>query len=362
MRIGVVGCGLVAEYHMPFIVKQKSVDRVTVTDHDAEKANQLAKRFGVEAVSNFQTMLRNQRPDVIHVLTPPKSHAQLAIEAIGAGCHVFVEKPMALTVAETDAMNRAVRRHQIKLCVGHSRLCAPVMLIARNFVEDGKIGELLHVDVSYHFDITTIVPAGTKSDEKIAWIQSLPGGVLFDLMPHPVSIMLQFIKEPLHICATGRNNGIHSRSGLDEIRAFFAGTDVTGFLSVSLGTKPDGLTVHLYGTKMSIHVNLPNMTIITCKKRHVPRAVSRALENVEYAAQLLSCTFINGFKFAVGMMPPPDGIASIIGRFYTSIETNTEPPVTGDDGSAVLRVSTEILDRAIRAENHISQLRRAAQK
>jgi predicted dehydrogenase len=362
MRIGIVGCGFVAEYHMPFIVKQKSVDHVIVTDPDTQKAKQIAKRFGVEAAPNLQTMLQSQRLDVVHVLTPPGTHAELAIRAIEAGCHVFVEKPMALTVDEADAMNEAARRHRIKLCVGHSRLCAPVMLMARSLIEGGRIGNVLHVDVNYHFDIASILPAGTNLDGKIDWIRSLPGGVLFDLMPHPVSILLQFIKEPLHICATGKNNGINSHWGLDEIRALVTGTEATGFLSLSLGTMPDGLTVHVYGTKMSIHVHLPNMTIITCKKRPVPRAVSRALENLEYATQLLSCTLVNGLKFALGTMLPPDGIASIIAKFYRSIETNTEPPVTGDDGSAVVRISTEILDQVTRAKNDISHLVSPAHK
>ena len=158
-----------------------------------------------------------------------------------AGCHVFVEKPMALTLEETDAMNAAAGRNGVKLCVGHSRVCAPLMLKARNLVESGKIGKVLHVDVSYNFDIATVLPAGTNSDAKMGWIQSLPGGVLFDLMPHPVSILLQFIKEPLHICATGANNGSNTHGGLNEVRAFFIGTEVTGFLSVSLGARPDGL-------------------------------------------------------------------------------------------------------------------------
>jgi hypothetical protein len=113
---------------------------------------------------------------------------------------------------------------------------------------------------------------------------------------------------------------------------------------------------------MSIHLHLPNMTIVTCKKRRVPRAASRALENLEYAAQLLSCTLINGGKFALGKMLPPDGIASIICKFYRSIETNTEPPVTGDDGGAVVRISTEILDRVTHPRNDVSNLIHAAQR
>ena len=116
---------------------------------------------------NFEAMLRSRCVDVVHILTPPKTHAELAIRAIEAGCHVFVEKPMALTVEETDAMNAAAGRNGVKLCVGHSRLCAPLMLKARNLVESGKIGKVLHVNVSYNFDVATVLPAPTHSDAKM---------------------------------------------------------------------------------------------------------------------------------------------------------------------------------------------------
>ena len=125
---------------------------------------------------NFEAMLRSRCVDVVHILTPPKTHAELAIRAMEAGCHVFVEKPMALTVEETDAMNAAAGRNRVKLCVGHSRVCAPLMLKARNLVESGKIGKVLHVDVSYNFDVATVLPAGNAQRCKNGVDPELTGG------------------------------------------------------------------------------------------------------------------------------------------------------------------------------------------
>jgi predicted dehydrogenase len=345
MRIGVVGCGLAAGYHIPYILRQKNVDGVSVTDLNVRKAERIAKRYGIDAYPNFQTLLNSQCPDVVHILTPPGTHAELSIRAMEAGCHVLVEKPMALTVEEADAMIAAARRSEVKLCIDHSRLWAPLIMRARKLVEEGKIGRVLHVDVNYSFDINSIDTVDAHSNDKMAWLQRLPGGLLFDMMPHAVSILLYFIKEPLKISAKGMSNGIMPGGLPDELRALLSTTNVTGCLSISLGMKPDGMTIRIYGTKMSIHVNFPNMTMITQKQRHVPRKILRALENIEQAIQLVSCTFVNGFKVAVGKMHPPDGIASVIEKFYESIETNVEPPITGENGRAVVKVCTEILEQ-----------------
>ena len=345
MRIGVVGCGFVARYHIPYILRQKNVDRVSVTDINVQKAEAIARRYGIDAYPNFETLLKSQCPDVVHILTPPRTHAELSIRAMEAGCHVLVEKPMALTVEEADAMIAAARRSGVKLCIDHSRLWAPLVMKARQLVEEGKIGRVLHIDINYSFDMDSTYTGEMLNNDKMAWLQRVPGGLLFDMMPHAVSILLHFLKEPLTISAMGMRNGIMPGGLPDELRAILSTTDVTGYLSISLGIKPDGMAIRIYGTKMSVHVNFPNVTMTTQKQRHVPRKIRRALENVEQAIQLLSCTFVNGFKLAMGTMHPPDGIASVIEKFYESIETNLEPPITGEDGRAVVKVCTEILEQ-----------------
>jgi len=345
MRIGVVGCGFVAGYHIPYILRQKNVDGVSVTDVDAQKAETIAKRYGIDAYPTFEMLLKSKCPNVVHILTPPGTHAELSMRAMEAGCHVLVEKPMALTVEEADAMIAAARGTGVKLCIDHSRLWAPLIMKARKLVEEGKIGRVLHVDINYSFDINSIDTGEAHSNHKMAWLQRIPGGLLFDMMPHAVSILLHFVKEPLKVSAMGMRNGIMPGGLPDEIRALLSTTNVTGSLSISLGIKPDGMTIRIYGTKMSLHVNFPNMTMVALQQRHGPRKILRGLENIDQAIQLLSCTLVNGFMVAVGKMHPPDGIASVIERFYESIEANVEPPVTGEDGRAVVKVCTEILEQ-----------------
>ncbi len=132
MRVGVIGCGYVSGSHIPPILRQTGVEIVGVADTDEERAREIAHRFGIRYVfRDAAAMLRERRPDVVHVLTPPRSHKELSIQAMEAGCHVLVEKPMAVCVSEADEMIAASRRHGVTLGVCHNLLFIPAVMEAQ---------------------------------------------------------------------------------------------------------------------------------------------------------------------------------------------------------------------------------------
>ena len=88
-------------------------------------------------------MFDEARPEVVHILTPPQTHASLALRALDAGCHVFVEKPMATSAQDAEAMLASARAKGLTLCVDHNRLFDPVVERAREMVERGTIGQVV---------------------------------------------------------------------------------------------------------------------------------------------------------------------------------------------------------------------------
>ena len=101
MRVGIIGSGQIAKIHGPSILKQPNTEIVGIADKDIARAKALAAELKVsEFYQDAKTMIDEQKPDIVHVLTPPQYHAQLSILAMNLGCHVLVEKPMALTLAE----------------------------------------------------------------------------------------------------------------------------------------------------------------------------------------------------------------------------------------------------------------------
>ncbi len=211
MRIGLVGCGEIARVHVPFILQDKKHSIVGVCDEEQAKAETLARRFRIEKTyANFAQLLDEQRPDVVHILTPPQTHAALALQAMEAGCHVLVEKPMALSLDEADAMIAAARIRGVKLCINHNQLFDPVLLQARRLIEEGFVGTVIHVESYYGFNLA-------QTSER-RWVANLPGGVFQNLAPHPLSLILEFLEDPLELHASTLTTGTLGPDVPDELR------------------------------------------------------------------------------------------------------------------------------------------------
>src|SRR5215207_1957128 len=100
LRVAIVGCGQIADAHLQEVKKIRTAEVVATCDQYPELAFQAAERFGVPEVHNdVGRMLEQVRPDVVHITTPPHTHAPLARQAISAGAHVYVEKPFTVNTA-----------------------------------------------------------------------------------------------------------------------------------------------------------------------------------------------------------------------------------------------------------------------
>ena len=109
MRVAIIGSGNIAHVQAPLILKHRDVQLVGIADEKLESAKALGNELNVPHVyQDAHAMIREQKPDVVHVLVPPHYHADLSVMAMNEGCHVLVEKPMALTVAECEKMIEAV--------------------------------------------------------------------------------------------------------------------------------------------------------------------------------------------------------------------------------------------------------------
>jgi predicted dehydrogenase len=341
VNVGVLGCGLIAAYHIPHILRDKRVTRLSIADLDQSQAARIAERYAIKHVySDFESMNKAQTLDVVHILTPPQTHADLAIKAMEAGCHTLVEKPMALTVADADAMVKSARKNGVKLGIDHNFLFNPVVVAAQSLVESGAVGHIAHVEVHYNFDIKRVSSKGTNLE--LHWSSNLLAGLTSDLLPHSASLLLQFMGSPTGVYAVQKSNDLLPNQAIDELRVLADSERATGLLSLSMGARPDCFTLTIYGTEMSIHANLSNMTLVKRRNRNVPRAAVRVLDNVEQAMQILGCTFANTFKIMTGKVGPPGDVGPAIADFYTSIESNSEPFSHGEAGKQVIEFIARI--------------------
>ena len=152
LRVAVVGAGYVATHHLAALSRLDFVDLVGLCDSNLDAAQTLAKRFGIARVAATLGELADATPNVVYVLTPPASHATLAIRAMDMGCHVLVEKPMADSAADCEAMLAKAKATGLTLGVNHSDLFDPVLMQALATVRSGAIGDVRSVDIVRNSD------------------------------------------------------------------------------------------------------------------------------------------------------------------------------------------------------------------
>jgi predicted dehydrogenase len=339
MRVGIVGGGQIASVHIPYVRAHAGAEIVGLCDTDEGRAQSTAARFGI--TSTFRSlgeMLDRGRPDVVHVVTPPQTHASLAIEAMEAGCHVFVEKPMAVNLEEAEAMEAVARRREVKLCVDHNHLFDPAVAKARALVAGGTIGELVWVETFEGFSIGSPDNPYVQPGAAAHWVHRLPGGIFQNLAPHPVYLMLAFLDPPKALQAVVQKTGRVPTSFADELRVLVTSDNGLGCFMVSLSIEPFMKYVHLYGTEGTVRVNLTTNSLTVARNRALPRPIARGMLGIDEAAQLLRGTATNAYEVARGRLRSYPGMGVLIDLFYRSIEQNRPAPVDGEAGREVVRV------------------------
>ena len=343
MKIGIVGCGLNCDYHVSFSRAYPGAEIVGVADSSEDSALRLKQRFGIEKhYRDIPSLVEDARPEVIHIVTPPATHFELASQAIGAGCHVLVEKPMCLSPAEGERLFELAQARGVKLCAMHNHFFDPCMLRAREMVESGRLGRV--VGVESHYGLNTRIDAFRRypAPGVLPWLYGLPGGVFHDFMPHPLYVMLPFLGEVQDVLVAEMSAGELPQGISDELRVLVKGSNALGTLSFSFAEKPPHHFVRIYGTAMMAHVNFDTMTTVLHPVSGLPKAAQKATYNLSEAWQLGTGTLKNVRDFATGRLRPYQGMKTLIHQFYDAVKSGGEPPVSRDEALGVLAVMDRI--------------------
>jgi nucleoside-diphosphate-sugar epimerase/predicted dehydrogenase len=344
MKVALFGSGQIAWIHGRQIVKQPDVQLVGIADTDLARAGKLARALGIGSVyQDPARMLDEQHPDVVHVLTPPITHAELSLLAMNRGCHVLVEKPMATDPGAARAMIEAAQRHQVRLCADHNLLFEGVVQKARDLVRQGTVGEVVSVEAYYSYNAARNPALLEEGAQHCHWSYRLNGGPLEDLLPHMAYLALDFI--PSEITALevmGQNRGVLPQGWDDELRILIRSDRVLGFISISLSERPDVITLTVKGTTGQVSANLFNGVVTVQTSSPLPRAVARGLSGFRLSAQSAAASLANIYHVATGRMDKSGGIGTIIGRFYQAIRTGGPTPVSLEDCVRVVDFTSRV--------------------
>ena len=143
-RYGVLGCGWFGEKHCEALAAIPNVELHAVCTRNPERLSEVAQRFGVKKTfTDYHAMLADPELEAVSITTMWDQHAAPAIAALQAGKHVFLEKPMASTIADCDAIVKAANVAKSFFMVGHICRFNPRYAAAKQEIADGKIGKIV---------------------------------------------------------------------------------------------------------------------------------------------------------------------------------------------------------------------------
>jgi predicted dehydrogenase len=192
IRVGVIGTGAISQVvHVPIFAEREDVELVAVADADEHKAEALSKRFGVPHVLSTEETMARPDLDAVVISTPNHLHEEMAIAALEAGKHVFVERPLATTAEGAKRVIDVAEREGKILVVGMPHRFRPGVAALRNFIAGGELGDLYAVRGSW---MTRLMPASRHT-----WRydrQEAGGGALIDLGVPALDLCLWLVGFP----------------------------------------------------------------------------------------------------------------------------------------------------------------------
>jgi predicted dehydrogenase len=221
LRIGVIGCGGMANGHMRGLLRTKEQDNieiVAVCDVYKKRLDAAATLTGAKAYKDYRELLANKDIDYVLIATPEHWHYQMTVDAIDAGKHIYCEKPMTQTVEQAKKVVAKVKASNIKMQVGVQGMSDDSYETAYKYVKDGVLGKIVVAQIDYsrnyvgdfwEYQQDNDVRPGENLDWK-AWLGSAPkrpydpdrffswrryfdysGGIATDLFIHRVTRIIK---------------------------------------------------------------------------------------------------------------------------------------------------------------------------
>lgn len=326
-----IGAGLFGERHAQAYSRHHAVNFVAVCDLDGERARVMADRYGAAShTTDYRDLLDNPAIHAVSVATPDHLHREIAVAAAQAGKHILVEKPLATTVAEAEAIAQAAETNGVKLMVDFHNRVNPPMVNARAAIRNGEIGAPTYVYA--RLSNTTEVPT-----EMLRWASQ--SSALWFLASHMFDVVRWMLDdEATRVYAVTRTGILHSLgvqapdfhvATVEFSRGAVAVFEHTWILPRTQPTVKD-LKLEILGSRGAIYIDSSH---------------NRALE-------------LYGEQKAVfpDLLAPPSGphltgfVLDSIVHFIDAVTLDRPVLATGADGVAVTRVLCAIEESAQRGQ------------
>jgi predicted dehydrogenase len=317
LKVGVIGTGRLGRQHVRVFGRIPEVEFVGCYDIAQERSLLAASEFGAEAFANVEALLG--AVDSVSVVVPTVNHEEVALAALEAGKHVFLEKPMAASVEQAERIAEAAVRTGRVLQIGHVERFNEAIKACRPYIDSPSFIEIHR--------LAPFTPRG------------IDVSVIMDLMIHDIDLLIYFLgKLPVDIRAKGA--GVLT-SAPDIVNARFEYDDgCVANLTASRVSLEPMRKVRIFSQSRYLSIDLYGGKI-----KHVQKGDSydRGVEMLrQKKGKLEDVTLQDFLKIEETTIEGEEPLFNELQSFCRSILDGTEPVVTGEDGLRALKLAVEV--------------------
>jgi predicted dehydrogenase len=259
LRYVLIGCGgIIAPTHIAALAQHPGAQLIAMSDIDATRGAERAASTGCSFYTDHRAMLAEIHPDVAVICAPHPFHTPLARDCFAAGAHVLVEKPMAVEVAEADAMIAAAEQAGRILAVNFQFRFRPAAVKARELIASGALGELVRVLCIEPWYRTAAYyrSAGWRG----TW-RGEGGGVLMNQAPHTLDILCHLVGPPAKVWGWTRTRA-HAIEVEDSAQAMLEYPNgAPGYLHVSTVEAGSRRRLQIVGDRGALEIADSGLTL-----------------------------------------------------------------------------------------------------
>lgn len=335
LKAALIGCGKIADAHASQILRLPGVEIVAACDTEPLMVRQLLDRFPVRrGFTNIDDLIREARPDVIHITAPPHTHFEIAQKCLKHGCHVYVEKPFTLYEEEAQRLINCANQNGLRITSGHDDQFTHAARRMRSLVASGYLGSgPVHMESYYCYDLGATAYAHAVLSDKHHWVRQLPGGLLQNIISHGIARIAEFLQDgSLDVMAYGFTSNRLKKLGetqlIDELRVVLSQPErVTAYFTFSSQMRPGLHQFRIYGTQNGLVLDHDQETLIRLPGRRLPSYSEMFVSPVTLSLQQIGNVLINLKTFLRSDFHMKSGMNFLIKSFYQAIIDNTPDPI-----------------------------------
>jgi predicted dehydrogenase len=341
LRVAILGAGVISPGHAAVLRELPQARLVAVCDLSSERMSRLARTYAIhDAFSSMGLMLERMRPDVVHVLLPPTDHVRAAVHCLNAGAHVFMEKPMGISIAECDELRRTAVATGREVGVNHNMLYRPVIQRLIREIRANRLGRIAHVAVGWSIPVEKVLRTAPER-----YVFQARQNALLEWAVHPLSIVRRLLGRLEQVWAVaGRERRTeYDQAYISSWQASMRCERGTAQLLLAVGEGYDSCWMDVLGEDAFAHVDIQQDAMIVGE--HLPgrptiaglrRAVSNAGRLVASAGRNYRDDVLAMLGRRIHGTPAEFGMRDSIHAFYAALDRRQPPPEGLEQGAATV--------------------------